>query len=181
MYRARHAVARVVGAGLVAAIAAMAVAVPTADASGSWEYFDTNGDLAYDTAAIDRTGNGNYERAYVDINGGGWDAAFYNDDDDASFEAVWIDTGGGSRVWGFDLQEDGYFEYYMVDSDRNGRYESAMYDGDGDGRFEWQAVDLRNYDGEFDTWSQTGTPQADRVINDLIVREIVTLQLIDML
>ena len=127
----------------------------------------------------------------ADVDGNGTLDYFYDGDQDGNPEAALMDDNGNQRferialfnprlvAIGFDTDENGYFEAIGLDLDSNGLAERVLLDADQDRWSEWQMLDLNPVDGTADTWVRTdptvGTAQSDQAANDLMVRNMVTL------
>ena len=126
----------------------------------------------------DADGNGTRDYQYDLDTDGRYETVLFDDDRNGRFEMVFLDTGAASGLFK-DQDENGYFELVALDADRDGRAERLFYDADGDGYPELQCLDSIGPDGVADTWVDTrvasGDAQQDRVANDLMVKNIVTL------
>ena len=122
----------------------------------------------------DMDGNGIVDFSYDVDSDGRYEAVLFDDDRNGRFEVIFLDAGTTSGLIK-DANQDGYFETVALDTDRNSRLERLFYDGDGDGYPEWQCLDLVGPDGLADTWVASGNLQQDRAANDLMVKNIVTM------
>jgi hypothetical protein len=122
---------------------------------------------------VDADGNGTLDY-YVDIESDGTvDAVLLDVNGNGRFEHVVVYSPYATGLF-VDQNEDGYFELVGLDADRNGLLEVVFYDADGDRFPEQQALDLIGPDGVADTWvytaTATGTQDANRMANDLMIR-----------
>lgn len=166
----------------LAAIAIVGFTSSTAQAAGTWERFDTDGNGQLDTWTIDDTGDGMFDRAFADFNlDGTYEIQMFNNDYDAAIDWVFVDGDGPGQYWFHDWNNDGRLDHFMLDRDGNNRYEGELYDGNGDNVHEWQKVDLYGFDGIADTWSMTGTANGAATMNQINVNHTSMMTVLGML
>lgn len=176
--RASGKIRTAVGLAVLAGVGILA-APSSAQATGTWQYIDTNYNGRNDVAAIDRYGDGAFDEAWFDTNEDGrWDATAYDYDGDTTFE-WWQAWSNVDRSQGW-LNATAAYHYTFTDKDGNGRYETHSFDGNRDGRAEYLMIDT-NQDGHADTWTPVATAttsvtaSATKAANDMMVQHIVTM------
>ncbi len=126
----------------------------------------------------DADGNGILDYQYDVDSDGRYETALFDDDRNGRFEMAFFDTGAISGLFK-DQNDDGYFELVALDANRDGKAERLFYDADRDGYPELQCLDYIGPDGVADTWVDTSVQsknlQQDRAAEDLMVKNIVTL------
>lgn len=179
--RATGKIRTALGLAALAGIGILAAPM-SAQATGTWQYIDTNYNGRNDVAGIDRSGDGAFDEVWIDSNhDGSWDVAVYDYDGDRAYEwmRAWSNV---DRSQGWAHTTASYIQAF-IDRDGNGRYETRSWDGNRDGRAEWLMIDT-NQDGHADTWTAIATAttsttstttSAAKAANDMMVQHIVTM------
>jgi hypothetical protein len=126
----------------------------------------------------DADGNGTPDHQYDLDTDGRYELALFDADRNGRFEGIYMETDALSGLF-LDQNGDSYFELLALDADRNGSTERVLLDADRDGYAELQCLDYVGPDGIADTWVDTRTTvtssPGDQAANDLMVKNIVTL------
>lgn len=126
----------------------------------------------------DADGNGIPDHQYDLDTDGRYELVLFDADRNGRFEAIYMETDALSGLF-LDQNGDSYFELLALDADRNGSTERVLLDADRDGYAELQCLDYVGSDGVADTWVDTRTTvtasPGDQAANDLMVKNIVTL------